>query len=71
MGKRNRLQWGNLKERDHFQHLDVGGTIILKGIIKKCVDMELNGFIWLRINASVGFAKTVRTFELHKMLGVF
>jgi hypothetical protein len=35
MGKRNRLQWGNLKERDHLHLLYVGGAILLKRIIKK------------------------------------
>jgi hypothetical protein len=33
--KRNsRFWWGNLKERDHRDHLGVDGTMILKGILK-------------------------------------
>ena len=35
MGKRTGLERGNLKERDHLQHVYVGGVIILKGIIEK------------------------------------
>jgi hypothetical protein len=30
--------WGNLRERDHYEHLDIDGRIILKWIFKKYYD---------------------------------
>jgi hypothetical protein len=41
--------WGNLKERDDFENLDVDGRIILKLILNKLVGRPWIGLIWLRI----------------------
>jgi hypothetical protein len=44
--------WGNLKERDHLEDLDVDGRMILKLILKKSVSNVWAGLIWLGIGTS-------------------
>jgi hypothetical protein len=41
--------WGNLSERDHFEYLSVGGTIILKCIFKRWDCEAWTGLIRFRI----------------------
>jgi hypothetical protein len=43
----------DLKERDHFEKLYVGGKIILKCNLKKN-NWRWNGFIWFRIRTTNG-----------------
>jgi hypothetical protein len=43
--------WGSLKERDHWEDVDIDGRIILKRIFDKCA-MEWAGLISFRIEAS-------------------
>jgi hypothetical protein len=52
--ERTGLWWGNLRERDHLEDLDVEGRIILKWIFKKWANGTLTGFIWLRIGTIGG-----------------
>jgi hypothetical protein len=35
------LWWGNLRERDHFENLDLDGRIILKWIFKKLREFSI------------------------------
>jgi hypothetical protein len=35
MGDRREFWYGNLKEKDYLEYLDVGGRIILKWILKE------------------------------------
>jgi len=39
--------WGNLRERDHVEHSDIHGRIILRCIFRKWNGGALIGFIWL------------------------
>jgi hypothetical protein len=39
---------GNLKEREHLEHLGADGKILLKCILNKLAATALAGFIWLR-----------------------
>jgi hypothetical protein len=41
------------KERDHYEHQDAGGWIILKWILELYVLVVCTGMIWLRIGTSV------------------
>jgi len=41
--------WGNLRERDNLENLDVDGRIILKCIFKKWGVRAWTGLIWFRI----------------------
>jgi hypothetical protein len=43
-----RFWWGNLRERDHLEGLDVDGRIILKWIFRKWNRESWIGLIWLR-----------------------
>jgi hypothetical protein len=46
--------WGNLRERENLEDLDMDGRIILKGAFKK-LDVEAwTGLIWLRIGTGGG-----------------
>jgi hypothetical protein len=40
--------WGDLRERDSLESLDLGGRIILKWISKKWNGEAWTGLIWLR-----------------------
>jgi len=42
------LWWGNLRERDHLEHLGIGGRIILKCIFKKR-DVGWGGMDWIAV----------------------
>jgi hypothetical protein len=41
--------WGNRKQRDHYEHLEVGERIKLKCILKKYDVALWTRLIWLRI----------------------
>jgi hypothetical protein len=43
--------WGELREIDHLEDLDVDGRIILTWIFKKWDREAGTGLIWLRIGA--------------------
>jgi hypothetical protein len=45
---------GNLRRRDHLEHLSVDGRIILKWIFKKRDRKVWTGLIWLRIGTGGG-----------------
>ena len=49
----HRLQWGDLRERDHFEELGVDGST-LKLICKKRSERAWTGLIWLRIGIRGG-----------------
>jgi len=40
---------GDLRKRDHLEDLDVGGSTMLKWIVKKWAGETWTGLIWLRI----------------------
>jgi hypothetical protein len=46
------FRWEIQKERGHYEHLDVGGRIILKWILERCVGVVRSGLIWLRIRTT-------------------
>jgi hypothetical protein len=46
--------WGDLRERDHLEDLDVDGRIISKWIFKKWDKEACTGLIWLRIETGGG-----------------
>ena len=46
--------WGDLRERDHLEDLDVGRSIILKWIVKEWDGEAWAGLIWLRIGTGGG-----------------
>ena len=49
------IWWGNLREGDHFEDLDVDGRTKLKWIFKKWNGGGAwTGLIWLRIGADGG-----------------
>jgi hypothetical protein len=61
-----------LWEGVEYADIDIGGKIILKGILEKYDGMVRTGFSWLRIGTSGWqFLKRYRTFGFHKMLGNF
>jgi hypothetical protein len=47
-----RFWWGNLRERDHFEDLDIDGRIILKWTLKLYDGRAWTGLLWLRIGTS-------------------
>jgi hypothetical protein len=49
---------GDLRERDHFEDLDVDGRTILKWILKKLHGGAWNGLICLKIGTGVGLLLT-------------
>jgi hypothetical protein len=46
--------WGKLKERDDYQHLGVGGRILLKRIITKYAKRMWSGIMWLTTGTNEG-----------------
>jgi hypothetical protein len=46
--------WGDLRERDHFEDIDLDGRIILKWIFKKWDGEPWTGLICLRIGTGGG-----------------
>ena len=53
-----RLWWGDLRETDSLEDLDVAGRIILKWVFKKWHGKEWTGLIWLKIcNEPLGSIK--------------
>jgi hypothetical protein len=53
---RTGIYWGNLRERDHLEHLYIEEIIILKQIFKKRDAEAWTSFIWLRIRRNGGLA---------------
>jgi hypothetical protein len=49
-----RVWWLVLKKRDHLEHLDLDGRMILKLIFKNWDAEALNGLNWLGIGISGG-----------------
>ena len=47
--------WGNLKEREHLEDLDVDERIILRWSLKKSVERTLTGLIYVSIGTGGGF----------------
>jgi hypothetical protein len=41
--------WGDLRERDHLEGLDVDGSVILKWVFREWDGRAWSGLIWLRI----------------------
>jgi len=46
--------WDNLRERDHFEDLDVDGRLIFKWIVRKWDGDVWTGFLWIRITTGGG-----------------
>jgi hypothetical protein len=46
--------WKRKKERDYWEHLEIGGRIILKLIVDRKDEVAWTGFILLRIRISGG-----------------
>jgi hypothetical protein len=42
--------WGNLKQRRHFEELEMDGKLKLKRVLKKYDRRKWIGLIWLRIS---------------------
>ena len=49
---------GNLRERDHLEHLGIDGGIILKWILKKYYGRIQTGYMWHGTETSGGLLKT-------------
>jgi hypothetical protein len=47
--------WENLKERDHWEDIDVDGRIMLRRIFKKWDVGLWTGLNWLRIERGCGY----------------
>jgi hypothetical protein len=47
--------WESRKERNHYEDLDVGGSIIVEWILEGWAGGEWTGLIWLRIGTSGEF----------------
>jgi hypothetical protein len=50
----DRFWWGNLRERDHLEDLDVDGRILLKWTFNKWDEEAWTGLIWRRIGTGGG-----------------
>ena len=62
---------GKCDVKDHFEDLDVDGSIILKLIWRKWGARVWTGWIWLRIGTSVGLLwMQWWTFRYHQMQGI-
>jgi hypothetical protein len=46
--------WEGQKERDHYEDLDISGSIILKWILERQDGVVWTGLIWLSIGTSGG-----------------
>jgi len=42
--------WGNLKQKDHFEDLEMNGKLKLKSVLKKYDRRKCIGLSWLRIS---------------------
>jgi hypothetical protein len=52
MGEKRKLidyWWESQRERDHWEGQDVGGWIILRGILERLDGVMWTGLVWLRI----------------------
>jgi len=54
----SRLWWGDLRERDHLEHLGLDVRMILKWIFKKWNGEAWTGWIWLRVETDSGLLST-------------
>jgi hypothetical protein len=43
-----RFWWESQEERDHWEDLDVDGSIILRRVLMKCGEGGVNLIVWLR-----------------------
>ena len=46
--------WDNLRERDHFEDLDVDGRLIFEWIFRKWDEEVWTGFLWIKIMTGGG-----------------
>jgi len=46
--------WDNLRERDHFEDLDVDGRLIFEWIFRKWDGEVWTGFLWIKITTGGG-----------------
>jgi hypothetical protein len=67
-GRRTGYLWGSLKERDHYENQEVGGSIILKWISE-----IWNGVLWTGLDPVAGSREQDNELfsEFHKMFGRF
>ena len=75
MGARKVNTWfwcGDLRKRDHLEHLCLDRRVILKWIFKKWVGEAWTGFIWPQTGTGSGLLwKRWWTFAVHKMREIF
>ena len=46
------FRWGNVKEREHLEDMDVDGRIMLQLVINRQYGWTWTGLLWLRLGTS-------------------